>query len=366
MSTYKLIQDIEAEDHILGPLTLKQFLFGLGAAFLWYLCFIGIAKHLTIMVAMFILPALFCTFFAFPFHGDQPTEVWAIAKLRFIFKPRQRIWDQAAQKEVVTVTVPKKVEIVRSDGLSQIDVTSRLKALANTLDSRGWAVKNVSADAYRQPYGVSNNTERLLGLSDVQEVPNYDVTAREDVLDDTGNNPIAQQFDQMINASTVAHRQELIQKMNAASTEQPAPSAPMWFANQQTATVETPDEAALSAALKARSQTKQMVYESHLRTIQPLGEGGAPEAQTAVDTTPPAADPAQTWDDTQTAPATDQTTTDDQAQNGQAQAVTAAPDPAILSLANNNDLNVATLAREAYKAKHDGLSSGDEVVISLH
>ena len=40
------------------------------------------------------------------------------------------------------------------------------------------------------------------------------------------------------------------------------------------------------------------------------------------------------------------------------------PDPAILSLANNNDLNVSTLAREAHKAKHEEPPQ-DEVVISL-
>jgi hypothetical protein len=40
-------------------------------------------------------------------------------------------------------------------------------------------------------------------------------------------------------------------------------------------------------------------------------------------------------------------------------------DPAILSLAGNNDLNIATLAREAHKSKvGDGPANG-EVVISL-
>jgi hypothetical protein len=42
-----------------------------------------------------------------------------------------------------------------------------------------------------------------------------------------------------------------------------------------------------------------------------------------------------------------------------------APDPAILSLASNNDLNVATLARQANKAKETRQPLQDEVVISL-
>jgi len=45
--------------------------------------------------------------------------------------------------------------------------------------------------------------------------------------------------------------------------------------------------------------------------------------------------------------------------------MTPAPDPAILGLANNDDLNVATIAHEANKAK-DKKPPDDEVVISLH
>jgi hypothetical protein len=44
--------------------------------------------------------------------------------------------------------------------------------------------------------------------------------------------------------------------------------------------------------------------------------------------------------------------------------VTAQPDPAILELANNDDLNVATLARQANKARKKEPPQ-DEVVISL-
>ncbi|MGH7193938.1 MAG: PrgI family protein, partial [Candidatus Saccharimonadales bacterium] len=102
MATYKLIQDIEAEDHILGPLTLRQFIFAMLAAFCLYICFIAVTKHFPVLLAIFLPPALFFTFFAFPWGRDQPTEVWALAKLRFFFKPRKRIWNQSGLKELVT------------------------------------------------------------------------------------------------------------------------------------------------------------------------------------------------------------------------------------------------------------------------
>lgn len=51
------------------------------------------------------------------------------------------------------------------------------------------------------------------------------------------------------------------------------------------------------------------------------------------------------------------------AQNSTPAPVTQAPDPAILQLASNDDLDVATLARQANKHKEE---LRDEVVISLH
>ncbi len=47
---------------------------------------------------------------------------------------------------MVTVTAPHTEEHVFTDGLSSVEIKSRLKALASTIDSRGWAVKNVAID----------------------------------------------------------------------------------------------------------------------------------------------------------------------------------------------------------------------------
>jgi len=109
MATYKLIQDVEAEDKILGPLTLRQFIFALITAFLGYIDFILIVKHIYFLLIFLIPLTLLGIFFAFPFGRDQPTEIWALAKLRFLFKPRKRLWDQSGVKELVTITAPKKI-----------------------------------------------------------------------------------------------------------------------------------------------------------------------------------------------------------------------------------------------------------------
>lgn len=366
MATYKLIQDIEAEDHILGPLSLRQFIFALISVFCFYICFILITRHIQFLLALFLPPALFAGFFAIPFGRDQPTEVWALAKLRFWFKPRKRIWDQSGVKELVTITVPKKIERVLTDGLSQGEVQSRLKALANTIDSRGWAIKNVNVSAFSQPDALSGVvSDRLIDVSAVpQEVPNYEVLAADDVLDEV-NNPIARQFDQMIAQSSQVHRQQIVDQLNSPVITQPVPQpsassgqqasepADYWFMNGtanplQTKSVSpvpaqdaTPDEAAFVADhLKAQNDTNHATN-SHLRTLQPLGD------QTAATVSVSQSQQLQPVDSVDpVAP------------------MTAPTDPAILNLANNNDLNVATLAREAYKVKNND-EPQDEVVISL-
>lgn len=354
MATYKLIQDIEAEDHILGPLTLRQFIFGLIAAFLIYLCFISITKHFAFMLAVFVPPALFCLFFAIPFGMDQPTEVWALAKIRYLFKPRTRIWNQSGVKEMVTVTAPKRVETLPPvKNYSQTEVKSRLRALADTIDSRGWVVKNVNPYL---PQAVAAGPDRLLDLDSLpQPVAEFELDKTGDMLD-TSSNPLAQQFDNMMTESQQEHRQQLISQLNspedlpAPALAAPAEPDSYWFMRTETAaaapanppivapsapsvTAMGSDDALLVHELQARQALRSRPYE-HLRTLQPLSS------------TPPQTPPTEVAQD--------------------ATAMTAAPDPDILSLANNNDLSVTALANEAKRTKNKKQEPPtDEVVISL-
>jgi hypothetical protein len=364
MATYKLIQNIEADDHILGPLTLRQFVFALITAFLLYLNFLCIAKGIPFLLLFLLPPTALMAFFAFPFSGDQPTEIWALAKIRFMFKPRQRLWNQSGVKELVTITVPKKVERVYTDGLSQIEVRSRLKALANTIDSRGWAVKNVSADTYVHNAFDTTDSDRLVNVNDMaQEVPAEEQPVDFDMFDGSSS-AIAQQVDSMMDQSAKARRQTLLDQMSAAA---PAPvmaapatvtqqgqsqPADYWFAQSPVPTaapaqpvipapvvdnsLSPAEEQAIDDQLHQRADTVHASY-NNMRTLQPAG----PRSQTNVQ--PPVAAPVAA------------------AIPVPAVSRPPAPDPAILSLASNDDLSVATLAREAQKSKGD-----DEVVISLH
>lgn len=373
MATYKVIQDVEAEDKLIGPLTLRQFIYAGIAAIALYLGFLSITKHATFMLAILLPVAFSCGFFAFPWGRDQPTELWALAKIRFYIKPRKRIWDQSGVKELVTVTVPKRIERQLTNGLNQDEVRSRLEALANTIDSRGWAVKNVNVNLGNTVLDVVGfGSDRLVAPSSLpQEVTNVDVRASDDILDAAAN-PIAHQFDDMITASAAAHRQQLLAQMQqpAPTATIPTPTRPMqtqqapadyWFMNSATpapgqamfgntpvvtpgdqdlptlapqAATPTAEEEALAAKLKAQHSHKDPSL-GHLKTIKTPEELAAEARTRTAQAVPTVPKPTVTPD---------------------TQAV-------IMSLANNDDLDVATIARQAHKqTSHD---DNGEVVISL-
>jgi hypothetical protein len=223
MAVYKVIQDIEAEDKLVGFLTLKTFIYALIAAALAYINVrLLIASEIGPLRFIFILilamPMLIFGILAAPLGRDQPTEVWILSHIKFYLNPRKRVWDQSGAQELVTITVPKKFERDYTKGLSQRDVRSRLKALATTLDSRGWAVKNVAVDLSANPSYLDVepvDSDRLVSASSVVQTQQVDVHAADDIMDEN-NNPTAQHFDSLMKQATKERRQKVSEKLNKA------------------------------------------------------------------------------------------------------------------------------------------------------
>ena len=325
MATYKLIQDIEAEDHILGPLTLRQFIYALIAVFFLYLCFIVISKGVLFLLLFFLPPGLFFLFFAFPFRKDQPNEIWALAKIRFLFKSRVRIWDQSGAKELVNITAPKRVETHLTNGLSQSEVKNRLHALADTIDSRGWVIKNIAVNSGTTfGYGnIDDTNDRLLNISSMpRPVPDYDIIPSEDILDEN-QNPLAQQLGRMIDRSTVERRRKLVASLNSTITDQQLPTVVL-NPNIASNTNNEADETTISSVLRSQSMVGSW-SNANLQTIKPE----------VVEITAP------------TKPAIP---------------VQSSHDIAILNLAGDNNRSIMSLSTEAKKAK----VLEDEVVVDLH
>jgi len=382
MATYKVLQDIEAEDKLLGPLTLKQFIFAIITIAIGFIMFrIATTPALSVVrwpfVVVLFFPMLVFGFLAAPISRDQPNDVWLLARLRFLLKPHVRIWNQDGLRELVTITAPKHAEMVRTNGLNQTEVKSRLTALANTLDSRGWAIKNVDVNLFTQPDYLesSSGSDRLVAPSALPIAQQtIDVHASDDIMDAVSN-PIAQHLDKMVHDSELAHHQAVMEKVKNPETKKPSASADYWFMNQTSndpvtapvgyttfqhnpvvtpgstdnaTAVPTADEQALIAKIEAEKK-KGPQYNSNTKVIQPLNHDQTQPATLSNQPDPvsnaasPAIDPAST--------------SSQQAQPSGA----STPHPAILNLANNDDLNVATIARQAKRISE----SDDEVVISL-
>lgn len=397
MATYKVLQDIEAEDKLLGPLTLKQFIFAivfLGIGFVEFklITFTGLSVvRWPIVIALLPVFIVF-GFLAAPISRDQPNDVWLLARLRYLVKPHVRIWNQDGLSDLVTINAPKRIEHFFTNGLNQGEVQSRLSALANTLDSRGWATKNVDVNLFAQPgyLSTSDGSDRLVAPSNLPvNVMAADIRAADDMMDERSN-PVAQHLDQMVQQSTAAHRQQVKESVqNPYSPPADLNTADYWFLNKPAGppptlpvgmstfdkttvvapgmVVENPNvpSAEEQAIIERAEHDKdaEQAYYHNLKTLQPIGA------------TPPTQDMTQPSASTTTQ--NDAAGDDDDAASilppvavlAQQQPVyqppapsKPTPNPAIINLANNDDLNVATIARQAKQiSEADG-----EVVISLH
>lgn len=313
MAQYKVLQDIEAEDKLLGPLSLRQFIY---AAITIATGFIAVRLFMTsvwFVGIIFVPPTLFFGLLAAPLGGQQSSEIWLLAKIRFFLKPKRRIWDQTGLQELVTITAPKQIERHLTDGYSQDEIKSRLRTLATTLDTRGWAVKNATTNMYVQQ---DSSSDRLLDIS-ATNAPTVYVEPGVDMLD-TQANPRAQAMDQMMTQASQKHRDTIMKNVQQAQTAQAK-------ATQDTEQTSKEEQALLDQIHRVQSQPSPS--QGHMKVVQPAH--------------------------------------DDKPTKQGSHTVTQAPDPAILNIVeNSDDLSVQTIAKQANRAKEKG--DDDEVVISLH
>ncbi len=288
MAVYKVIQDIEAEDKLLGPLTLKAFIYAIITGFLMFVNFrlllspqLGAVRWVVILVLLF--PMLLFGVLAAPLGREQPTEVWLLSHVRFLLKPHLRVWNQSGQRELVTITAPKAPEKALTKSFSQTEVKSRLKTLATALDTRGWAFKNINANLTDNPALMAQETEtdRLVGSAVLpQEVPTIDIRAEDDILD-ADSNVTAQKFSQLMQTKDTQKKQAISARMQSAlSTSAPTgttvtaawqpPSLPA-AAAQPPATTASQTAAATT---KTKASTSGVTDPAHAVKLKELAQSG--------------------------------------------------------------------------------------------
>ena len=208
MAVYKVPQDVEAEDKLLGPFSMRQFIYliiaAMGIAIGWALAqvLLPLALIPAPMVILFLVLAL-------PLKKDQPMETYLMAIVSFHFiKPRRRMWQPDGITSLVEITAPKEVEPERTKNISAEEAGSRLDYLTTIVDSRGWAIRG------GQPAASGNLSSDLYAEADTAS----------DMLGES--NAATQNFDRLISEQQQQTQASAYRAMQQAQTTAPPHTPP--------------------------------------------------------------------------------------------------------------------------------------------
>lgn len=210
MANYKVPQDVEAEDKLLGPFSFRQFIYlviASLAAGLAYLLFNILAPLALIPVPIIIIFLAL----ALPLKKDQPMEVYFAAILSFYFKPRRKLW----QTDSITNLVEITDQITDPREQTPVDISfdeakDRISFLSKVVDSRGMIIKN-------QLQNSSLQADIISEVNQIQDI--HDI-----------NTGVGQNFNQMLSNQSSQNRQRIINQLNQPTPQQNiAPSHfPTW------------------------------------------------------------------------------------------------------------------------------------------
>ncbi|MDO8336602.1 MAG: PrgI family protein [Candidatus Saccharibacteria bacterium] len=314
MAVYKVPQDVEAEDKLIGPFGFRQFIYLIIVAFA---CFVAYIMS-QIFIGLILIPLPFIIFFAalaLPLRKDQPTETYLAALLQFNLKPKKRLWMPDGVLSTVEITAPKMVEESRIKDISQDEALERLDRLSQIMDTRGWAARGVFNP------DVDSTSSTSFAQSFVAETDNAT-----DILQETS-------FDKLIDEQKAVSQQAAKARMQQAAAPSSKPTPVMTAppkADEPATNFKTDEE--ILKGLKFDPYPNSM----HQKVVQPAG---------AQKTTTP------TTDDS----------TDDQTIKSTS---VKPPSPDIINLVDNSEgLKVSTLAKQA---SHIADQLDQEVEIKLH
>lgn len=304
MSVYKVAQDVEADDKLLGPFSFRQFIYlivvamgGILAYGLWNL-----------FPPLAIIPLPIIVFFgalALPLRKDQPMETYLAAIVSFYLKPKKRLWAPDGVDSLIEITAPKTEDKPATKNIAEDEAERRLAYLAELADTHGWSIRHTTMPQHT-----------ALATDVVAEAQNT-----VDAFDEQSS--VSRSFDSMIDRADQARRQGMMARLQ--QTDGSIYSDP--YAALGTPTSDS------TATVPTYSPYPQSMHQSVIQPLSAQDQAAAP----AANQTP---EPSHTTSDNPVS-------------------------PGIISLANNSDLSIETIAHEAKRIQEQEKALEDEVVISL-
>ena len=309
MAQYKVPQDVEADDKLIGPFNFRQFVYLLISGGLIAMA-VGLFQ---IFPALAIIPVPFVAFFlalALPLKKDQPMETYLAAIISYNLKPRKRVWTPGQRESTILITAPKIVEEQRTRDITGEEATHRLSFLADIVDTGGYAIKGMG--------GSSVMRDDLVA----------EAAATPDMFDDYRSQVINRVIDQ----DKMARHQDAIREMREA--------------------IERNDIHNLNKETKSEGGIPAIV-----------GTSGVLNREESEKTSQAPARPISPERSTQPIRPIQKVEQKEELEPVPKKEETKPPKADIIELANNPSLSVATIAKEANRLK--GKDEG-EVFISLH
>jgi hypothetical protein len=178
MGQYRVPQNVEAEDKILGPFSFRQFIYliitgacGVGIFFLvsspaWPLIFIPLPI------------GLFCLALALPLRKDQPMETYLLAIIKYLFLPKKRLWRAGSFTPNVDVDSTIINESPNLKDIRGADAASRLSFLAEVVDTAGWSTRGAIMDHANENMNMRAAQEAIREANSTDQFEISNQTAR--------------------------------------------------------------------------------------------------------------------------------------------------------------------------------------------
>jgi hypothetical protein len=227
MGQYKVPQNVEAEDKIIGPLTLKQFIYcliGVGWAGISFLLLHTVIPLMLVVATpvtiLFLLLGLYQ-------RDGQNFEQYLVALVGFFSQSRQRLWTKEPIVESFKIE-PVKAAAEQSQR-NPTEVRSQLDKLATLVDARGWAEQHDSQGVLRADQSLTSslNDDRLIMPAIAQGTTSITQADGENDVLDLQHSPLAQNLTALIDQAAKEVKTEAIESMRAPGVAAPvAPTTP--------------------------------------------------------------------------------------------------------------------------------------------